>query len=116
MSLDYEEDEELELLRRRKLLELQRKLEEERRRKELEEAEARRDAILRSILTAEARNRLANIKLVRPELARMAEDYVLQLVQAGRLSPPVDDATVKEILLELDSRSRRSFEIKFKRK
>lgn len=116
MSLDYEEDEELELLRRRKLLELQKKLEEERRRKELEEAEARREAVLRSILTTDARNRLSNIKLVRPELARMAEDYILQLVQAGRLSPPVTEDTVKEILLELDSRSRRSFEIKFKRK
>ena len=114
MSVD---DRELEEIRRRKLLELKRQLEEEEKRKQLEaELEARRQALLRRILTLEARQRLANIKLVRPELAKAAEDIIIQLVQAGRLVPPVTDEQVKAILLELNSRTRRDFQIKFKRK
>ena len=54
------EDEELEAIRRRKLLELQRKIEEARRR---EQMEAEKQAILRSILTPEARSRLMNLKM-----------------------------------------------------
>ncbi|MCE4598722.1 MAG: DNA-binding protein [Desulfurococcales archaeon] len=117
MAYDLGSDPELEEIRRRKLLELQRRLEEEQKRKEMEaELEAKREALLRSILTQAARERLANIKLVKPELARTVEDIIIQLVQAGRLNTPVSDEQVKAILLELDSRSRRRFEIKFKRK
>ena len=114
MSVD---DRELEEIRRRKLLELKRQLEEEERRKQLEaELEARRQALLRRVLTPEARQRLANIKLVRPALAKAAEDIIIQLVQTGRLVPPVTDEQVKAILLELDSRMRRDFKIRIKRK
>ncbi|MEB3774386.1 MAG: DNA-binding protein [Desulfurococcales archaeon] len=116
MEYTYD-DEELEAIRRRKLLEMRRQLEEEERRKQLEaELEARRQAVLRGLLTEKARERLSNLKLVKPELARAAEDLIIQLVQAGRLPTPVTDEQVKSILLELDSRSRRRFEIKFKRK
>ncbi len=116
MAYPYD-DEELEEIRRRKLLEMRRQLEEEEKRRQMEaQLEAQRQAVLRSILTEEARGRLANIKLVKPELARAAEELIIQLVQAGRLTPPVGDEQVKAILLELDSRSRRRFEIKFKRK
>ncbi|HDH06812.1 MAG TPA: DNA-binding protein [Thermoproteales archaeon] len=106
MSTSYDEDEEI---KRRKLLELQKKLaeEEERRKRELE-----KEALLRSILTPKARQRLANIKLVKPELANILESQIIQLVQLGRIKPPVTDDIVKAILIELDRRSRR--EIRFK--
>ncbi len=118
MAFDYEaEDPELLELRRRKLEEMQRRMQEEQMRKKLEEeAEARRQALLRSLLTEEARLRLANLRLVKPELAKAAEDIIIQLVQAGRLAPPVGDDVVKRILLELDARNRRDFKIEFKRK
>ncbi len=116
MSYDIE-DRELEEIRRRKLLELQKQLEEEQKRRELEaRMEAERQAILRRILTSRARERLANLKIARPELARAAEDAIIQLVQAGRLVPPVDDDQLVEILMELDSASRKDFRIRFKRK
>ena len=52
----YGYDEELEELRRRRLIELQRRLEEERRAAEARKAfEARKQAALRIILTPEAR-------------------------------------------------------------
>ncbi|MCE4624318.1 MAG: DNA-binding protein [Desulfurococcales archaeon] len=111
------DDRELEELRRRKLMELRKQLEEEEKRKQLEaQLEAQKQAILRRIMTEKARERLANIKLVKPELAKAAEDLIIQLVQAGRLPVPVTEAQVKAILLELDSRTRRDFQIRFKRK
>ncbi len=116
MSYDID-DAELDEIRRRKLLELQRRLEEEQKRKEIEaKMEAERQAVLRRLLTSRARERLANLKLVRPELARAAEDAIIQLVQMGRVRPPVDDDTLVEILIELDRGSRKDFEIRIKRK
>ncbi len=109
------DDKELEEIRMKKLLELQRRLLEEERRKQQEAVmEARREALLRSILTEAARTRLANVKLVKPELARAVEDLVIQLVQAGRLAPPVGEDTVKELLIQLDSQTRRETRVRFK--
>jgi len=113
----YEDDSELEAIKRRKLLELQKRLEEEQRRRELEERiEAQRQELIRRILTSRARERLSNLKLVKPELARMVEDTIIQLVQAGRVSVPVDDDVVVNILMEIDRSRRRDFEIRIKRK
>ena len=111
------DDRELEEIRRRKLLELQKQLEEEEKRKALEaEMRARKEALLRRILTDAARERLANIRLVKPELADAAENLIIQLVQAGQLYPPISDEQVKAILLRLDSQARREFKIRFERK
>lgn len=106
-------DEELEAIRARKLEELKRRLEEERKRRELEN---QREALLRSILTSEARARLTNLKLVKPEIARAVEDYLIQLVNAGRLTPPVGEDIVKRLLVEIDERTRKEYRITFKRK
>jgi programmed cell death protein 5 len=109
------EDRELEEIKRRKLLELQRRLEEEQRlREEQARLEAQREALLRVILTHKARERLANVKLVRPELARAVEDTIIQLVQTGRLVPPVGEDIVKRLLVEIDSRTRREPKVRFK--
>jgi len=110
-------DEELEAIKRKKLLELQRRLqmEEELRRRQQEEA-ARREALLRAILTPEARERLANVKLVRPELAKIVEDNIIALVQAGQLRPPVGEDVVKRLLAAVYERTHREPRIRFKRK
>jgi len=106
-------DEEIEAIRARKLEELKKRMEEERRRKEVE---GQREALLRSILSSDARARLTNLKLVKPEVARAVEDYIIQLVNSGRLTPPVEEDIVKRILIELDERMRREYRIQFKRK
>ncbi len=114
---DYVEDAELEEIKRRKLLELQRRLiEEERRRRALEEAEARKQAFLRRILTPEARQRLANVKLVKPELASLVENQLIALAQSGRLPIPVTDDLLRRILAELDSQTRRETKIRIREK
>ena len=105
MSEEY--DAELEALRRRRLLELQRRLLEEQRRMEMEQQiQAARRAALRQILTPEARARLTNLKMVRPELATRVEDYLIQLAQAGRIRIPVTDEQLKRLLAILASRKR----------
>ena len=110
-------DEELEEIKRRKLLELQRRLlEEEARRKAEEEARARREALLRRILTPKARERLANVRLVRPEIAQHVEDQIIALVQAGRLAPPVDEDTVKKLLETIYEQTHRETRIRIKRR
>lgn len=60
-----------------------------------------KDQMLKQLLTAEARMRLGNVKLVKPELVHSVEEYLLGLSAQGRINSPVDDAQLKEILLSL---------------
>ena len=99
-----EEDRELEELRRRRLLELQRRLlEQERAAEERMRIEAQKQAVLRRILTPAARQRLANLKLVKPEFAEQVELQLIQAAQTGRLPIPLTDEQLKRILLHLQS-------------
>ena len=79
--------EDIEEIRKRKLMELQKrylegqKAQEEAIKQEME-LEAQINAIMRKILTPEARERLGRVKLVKPELARQVELILVQLYQA----------------------------------
>jgi len=107
---DSYSDAELEEIKMRKLLELQRKIEEEKRKKELV------DSILRQILTPEARSRLANLKLVKPELAETIEQQLIALAQSGRIPIPITDDFLKKLLEQVYEQTRRDFKIRFMRK
>lgn len=109
-------DEEVEALLERRYREmLARRQEAERKKRELEE-EARRQEILRLILTPEARERLSNIKLVRPEVARAVEDRLIALAVQGRITQPITDEELKNILAEIYERTRRDFRISIREK
>jgi len=54
--------------------------------------------MMRMILSSEARDRLSNLKLVRPEIADRVEEYLIQLVQGGKVNPPIEDGLLKELL------------------
>jgi len=106
-------EDELERLRRRKLLELQRRLAEERRKEEAQkELEVQKQALLRRILTPEARQRLSNLKMVRPEFTSQLELQLIQLARQGKLPIPLSDKHLKQILIQLRSHKR---EIKIRR-
>src|SRR5438309_473498 len=65
-----------------------------------------RENTLRTALTTEARQRLANVKMVRPELATAIEEYVIQLASAGRLKKVIDDEQLKQMLYALQEKKR----------
>jgi programmed cell death protein 5 len=106
-------DEELEELRQKKLLALQRRIAEEQRRAQMEQQlEMQKQAILKTILTPEARQRLANLKLVKPEFTAQLELQLIQLAQMGKVPVPLTDEQLKQILIQLQTQKR---EIKIRR-
>jgi len=100
-------EKEIEELRKRRLLELQRRLAQEQQRIQMEQQiEVQKQAALRKILTPEARQRLTNLKIVKPEFAEQLELQLIQLAQQGRVNIPVTDEQLKDILMRLQSRRR----------
>jgi programmed cell death protein 5 len=80
--------------------------------KEIAERRALKESLLRMALTSEARQRLANVKMVKPELAASIEEYVVQVASSGKLKKVIDDEQVKQMLLALQEKKR---EIKIRR-
>jgi programmed cell death protein 5 len=100
-------DEEMEELRKRRLLELRRRLAEEQQQVQMQqEIEMQKQAVLRRILTSDARRRLNNLKMVKQEFASQLELQLIQLAQQGRVNIPMTDEQLKEILMKLQSRRR----------
>ena len=62
--------------------------------------------LLRTILSPEARSRLNNLKIVRPDFAEQLELQLIQLAQQGKLPVPLSDNELKRILIELQNRKR----------
>ena len=100
-------EEELEALRRRRMAELQEAAAEERRRAQLRrQLEEEKQALLFQILSPEARQRLTNIKMVRPDFAAQLELQLIQLAQSGRVRIPITDQQLKEALRGLQAARR----------
>lgn len=113
MSNEYVADEALEEIQRRKLMQYQQMAAEAQRTAELQRrAEIVKQSVLRQILTPEARSRLTNIKMVRPELAEQLETQLIQLAQLGRLKVPVTDEDLREVLKNIQMRTRTEWRIR----
>lgn len=67
------------------------------------DAEAQKQALMRKILTPEARQRLQNVKLVRPDFAAQIELQLLQLAQSGRVPLPITDDLLRKLLEQIQS-------------
>ena len=76
---------------------------QEQMRKELETQ--KRQAMLQ-LLTPEARARLANIRLTKPEFVDQIEIQLIQLAQAGRVQSKITDDQLKELLRKLIGKKR----------
>jgi programmed cell death protein 5 len=71
-----------------------------------QQLEEQKQALLRSILTPEARQRLTNLKIIKPEFTDQLELQLIQLAQTGKLPTPLSDEQLKKILVQLQSRKR----------
>ena len=102
----YGDDAELAELRRRRLQQLQEMQSSEAANAQafaVQEAEAtrreqERTEILRRILTTEARERLARIRLAKPEVAGAVEQQLIALAASGRIQRAIDDVTLRALL------------------
>lgn len=103
------EDEELRRIQERMLAEMsERESREERVARELQ----RIDAMVKSLLTTDAWQRLKRVELVKPELANDVKIYLIQLYSAGKLTRRLTDDELKVLLASLSERGKRDFNIR----
>ncbi|AAB86088.1 MULTISPECIES: DNA-binding protein [Methanothermobacter] len=108
----------LEEIRRKKMLELQQKAQQQAMEAEAQEQmrqqlEMQKKQIMMQILTPEARSRLANLRLTRPDFVEQIELQLIQLAQMGRVRSKITDEQLKELLKRVAGKKR---EIKISRK
>ena len=100
-------EENLEDIRRRRLVELQRQLADEQKQTQQQQVlESQKQSVLRQVMTVEARQRLNRIKLVKPEFAEQIELQLIQIAQSGKIKIPITDAQLKGILSRLQPTSK----------
>ena len=75
-----------------------------------EEFNSQKENILKQILSSEARMRLNNIKMVKPELSSHIEQYLLGMASQGKVRSPLTDDQLKQILLSIQQ-PKRDFKI-----
>jgi len=110
---------ELEAFRQRRQMELQQQLEQQAKQQATAEAESHvlaqeqqaLDQAMRTILTPDARSRLANISLVDANKADLMKRQLVSLHEQQKISIPVNDEQLKKILASL-SKSRRDASIR----
>ena len=69
-----------------------------------------KEQILKQILTSEARSRLHNIKMVKPELSDLVEQYLIGMATQGKIPGQITDDQLKQILLSIQQ-PKRDFKI-----
>lgn len=103
------EDEELQKLRERRMAELQNQQaqQQDAMQQQQQAFDAQKQMLLNRILSSEARSRLANIKLARPQFAENIEMQLIQAFQSGALRNkiPLSDDQFKSILMQLQKSS-----------
>ena len=75
-----------------------------------EQINAQKEMMLKQILSSEARLRLNNVKMVKPELANLVENYLIGLSTQGKTQGQITDDQLKQILLSAQQ-PKREFKI-----
>lgn len=109
-------DDELENIRRRKLEELkQQAAQQQIAEAQQQDFEEKKYLIMRKILSVEGRQRLENIRIVKPQFAEQIEIQLIQLYQSGKLrgATPLPDKAFKKLLEQISTLERKKeFNIK----
>ena len=59
---------------------------------------AQKEMMLKQVLSSEARLRLNNVRMVKPDFADLVENYILNLSVQGKISGQISDDQLKQIL------------------
>jgi len=59
---------------------------------------AQKEMMLKQVLSSDARLRLNNVRMVKPDLADLVENYILNLSVQGKISGQISDDQLKQIL------------------
>ena len=74
------------------------------------EQKAQKEMVLKQLLSPDARLRLNNIRMVKPDLANLVETYLLNLSGQGKITGQISDEQLKQILLSAQQ-PKRDFKI-----
>ncbi|WKT58627.1 DNA-binding protein [Candidatus Nitrosotenuis chungbukensis] len=77
------------------------------------EITAQKEMILKQILSSDARLRLNNVRMVKPDLASLVENYLIGMVSQGKIHAQITDDQLKQILLSTQQPKR---DFKFNRR
>ena len=67
---------------------------------------AQKEIMLKQVLSGEARLRLNNVRMVKPDLADLVENYILNLTTQGKITGQISDEQLKQILLSVQQPKR----------
>ena len=59
---------------------------------------AQKEMMLKQVLATDARLRLNNVRMVKPDLADLVENYILNLSVQGKISGQISDDQLNQIL------------------
>jgi programmed cell death protein 5 len=79
-------------------------------------ADEQRAQILKAILSPEARERMSNIKMVKPDKARKIEDMLIMRSQRGQLGGVVDEETLIQMLESINEQTEAKSKVSFTRR
>jgi len=74
------------------------------------EITAQKEFILKQLLSPEARLRLNNVRMVKPDLAALVENYLIGMASQGKLQSQITDDQLKQILMSVQQ-PKRDFKI-----
>ena len=75
-----------------------------------DEVNVMKEQALRTLLEPQARLRLNNVRMVKPELAAMVENYLFGMASQGKLNTQISDDQLKQILQSVQQ-PKRDFKI-----
>ncbi len=100
-------EDELAELQKKRALDMQKQMEQQKQQEAAQsELDARKNVILLGILTEDARQRLANIKLAKPDIANLLENQLISLAQSRRITKKIDDYQLRQLLKQIAPQSR----------
>lgn len=107
-------DEDIDELKEKRMQEIKDQMEgQEAEKQKKKQMEQQKQALLKQILTTEARSRLSNLRMAKPKFTESVEMQLIQVAKTGKIDLPINDDQLKKILKKLQN-DNKSIDIKRK--